>query len=76
MVERVVFAALRAVVRVQVPPATRDQFVVAHSGKPRNLLAIGTSEWFARVAASRGRLADQPDLVGLNLLSFHVAGKQ
>jgi len=76
MVECIAFSVLPAVLRVQVPPATRDQFVVAHSGKPRNLLAIGTSEWFARVAASRGRLADQPDLVGLNLLSFHVAGKQ
>ena len=31
-VERVAFAALPAVVRVQVLPATRDQLVVTHSG--------------------------------------------
>ena len=61
--------------RVQVLPATRDQLVVTHSGEPRDLLAVGASEWFARVAASRRRLADQPDLVRLDPLLFHDAAK-
>jgi hypothetical protein len=74
-VERVAFATLPAVVRVQVLPATRYQLVVTHSGEPRDLLAIRASEWFARVAASRRRLADQPDLVRLDLLLFHDAGQ-
>ena len=58
--------------RVQVLPATRNQLVVTHSGEPRYLLAVRAGEWFARVAAPRRRLADQPDLVRLNLLVFHV----
>jgi len=70
-VERVAFAALPAVVRVQVLPATRDQLVVTDSGDPRDLLAVRAGEWFARVAASRRRLADQPDLVRFDLLLFH-----
>jgi len=70
-VEHIAFAALAAVVRVQLLPATCDQLVVTHSGEPRNLLAVGASEWLARVAASRWRLADQPDLVRLDLLLFH-----
>ncbi len=74
-VERVAFAALPAVVRVQVPPATRDQLVVTHSGEPRDLLAVRAGEWFARVAAPRRSLADQPDLVRLDLLLFHDAAK-
>ncbi len=69
------FATLRAVVSVQVLPATRDQLVVTHSGEPRDLLAVWTGEWFARIAASRRRLADQPDLVRLDLLPFHDAAK-
>ena len=71
MVERVAFAALSVVVRVQVPPATRDQLVIIQSGKPRDLLPIRAGEWFAWVAASRRRLADQPYLVRLDLLLFH-----
>ena len=73
VVERVVFAALAVAVRVQMFPATGDQFVVAHSGEPRDLLTVGTSQWFARVATSRGRLADQSDLVRFDLLPFHDA---
>ena len=53
MVERVTFAALSVVVRVQMLPATRDQLVIIQSGKPRDLLSIRAGEWFARVAASR-----------------------
>ncbi|HEY9419602.1 MAG TPA: hypothetical protein VIP49_05385, partial [Candidatus Udaeobacter sp.] len=70
-VERVAFATLPVVVRVQMPSATRDQLLVTHSGESRDLLAIGASQWFARVAAARWRLADQPDLVRLDLLLFH-----
>jgi len=72
VVERVAFAALSVVVRVQVLPATRNQLVVTHSGEPRYLLAVRASEWFARVAAPGRRLADQPDLVRLDLFVFHV----
>jgi|SRR6266487_4383311 len=75
LIERVAFATLPAVVRVQVLPATRDQLVVTHSGEPRDLLAVRAGEWFARVAASRRLLADQPDLVRLDLLLFHDAAK-
>ena len=75
MIERVVFAALRVVVRVQMSPATRDEFVVTHSSEPRDLLAVRAGEWLSRVAASRRRLADQPDLVCLNFLLFHHATK-
>ncbi len=74
-VERIAFAALTAMVRVQVLPATRDQLVVTHSGEPRDLLAIRPGEWFARVASPRRRLADQPDLVRLDLFLFHDAAK-
>jgi hypothetical protein len=72
---RAVERVLPAVVRVQVLPATRDQLVVTHSGEPRDLLAVRAGEWFARVAAPRRRLADQPDLVRLDLLLFHDAAK-
>jgi len=58
--------------RVQVLPATRNQLVVTHSGEPRYLLAVRAGEWFARVAAPRRSLADQPDLVRLDLFVFHV----
>ena len=58
--------------RVQVLPATRNQLVVTHSGEPRYLLAVRASEWFARVAAPGRCLADQPDLVRLDLFVFHV----
>ena len=75
MVERVAFAALSVVVRVQVLAATRDQLVVIQSGKPRDLLAVRSGEWFAWVAASRRRLADQPDLVRLDLLLFNGAAE-
>jgi hypothetical protein len=75
VVERVAFAALSVVVRVQVPPATRDQLVMIQSGKPRDLLPIRAGEWFAWVAASRRRLAGQPYLVRLDLLLFHDAGQ-
>ena len=75
VVERVAFVALPAAVCVQVLPATGDQLVVAHSGEPRDLLAVWASEWLARVATSRGRLADQPDLVRFDLLSFHDAAE-
>jgi hypothetical protein len=75
VVERIAFAALPAVVRVQVLSATRDQLVVTHSGEPRDLLAVRPGEWFARVAAPRRRLADQSDLVRLDLLLFHDAAK-
>jgi len=71
VVERVAVDALPSVVRVQVLPATRDQLVITHSGEPRDLLAVRAGEWFARVATSRRRLADQPDLVRLNLLLCH-----
>ncbi len=74
-VERVAFAALPAVARVQVLPATRDQVVVTHSGEPCDLPAVRPGEWFARVAAPRRRLADQPDLVRLDLLLFHDVDK-
>ena len=57
------------------PPATRDQLVVTHFGELRDLPAVRTGEWFAWVASSRWRLADQPDLVCLNLLLLHDAGK-
>jgi len=40
VVERVAFAALSVVVRIQVSPATRDQLVVIQSGEPGNLLAV------------------------------------
>ena len=40
VVERVAFAVLSVVVRVQVSPATRDQLVIIQSGKPGNLLAV------------------------------------
>ncbi len=75
VVERVAFAALSAAVRVQVLPATRDQLVVSHSGEPRDLLAVRACEWFARVAAPRRGLADQPDFVRLDLLLFHDAAR-
>jgi len=39
-IERVAFATLPVVVRIQVLPATRDQLVVTHSGEPRDLLAV------------------------------------
>jgi hypothetical protein len=71
MVERVAFGPLPTAVRVQMFPATRDQLVVTHSGELRDLLAVRAREWFARVAPSRRRLPDQPDLVGLDLLLFH-----
>ena len=71
MVERVAFAPLPVVVRIQVLSATGDQLVVTHSGKPRDLLPIRTREWFAWVATARRRLADQPDLVRFDLLLFH-----
>jgi hypothetical protein len=59
--------------RVQVHPATPDQFVVTYSSEPRDLLAVRAREWFARVAAPRRRLADQSDLVRLDLLlSFYT----
>ena len=61
--------------RVQVLPATRDQLVVIHSGEPRDLLAVRAGKWFTRVAAARRRLADQPDLVRLDLLLFHDVDK-
>ena len=73
MVERrVAFATLPAVVRVQMPPATRDQLIVTHSGEPRDLPTVRAGEWFARVAASRRRLPDQPDLV--RLVGFMMSG--
>jgi hypothetical protein len=60
-------------VRVQVLPATPDQLVMTYSGEPRDLLTVRAREWFARVAAPRRRLADQPDLVRLDLLlSFYT----
>ncbi len=62
---------LPVVVRIQVLPATRDQLVVTHSGESRDLSPVRAGEWFARVAASRRRLADQPDLVRLDLFLFH-----
>jgi hypothetical protein len=70
-VERIAVATLPVVVRVQMPPATRDQLVVTHSGEPRDLPTVRAGEWFARIALSRWRLADQPDLVRLDLLLFH-----
>jgi hypothetical protein len=73
VVERVSFALLHTVVRVEMLPAARDQLVVTHSSEPRDLLAVRAGEWFARVTASGRRLADQPDLVRLNLLLFHNA---
>jgi hypothetical protein len=60
---------------VQVFPATRDQLIVTHSTEPRDLSAVRAGQWFARVAASRWRLADQPDSVRLDLLFFHDAAK-
>jgi hypothetical protein len=45
--------------------------LVTNPGEPRDLLAVRAREWFARVAAPRRRLADQPDLVRLDLLLFH-----
>src|SRR5215510_8789077 len=57
------------------PPATCDQLVVAHSGEPRDLLTVRASQWFARVAASRRRLANQPDFMRLELPLFHDAAK-
>ena len=70
-VERVAFGTLSVVVRVQVLPATRDQLVVTHSGESRDLPAVRAGQWFARVAAPRRRLANQPNLVSLDLLLFH-----
>ena len=70
VVERVAFDAL-SVVRVKVLAATRDQLVVTHSGETRDFFPVRAGEWFARVAASRRRLADQPDLVRLDLFLFH-----
>ena len=65
----------RFVVRVKVLAATRDQLVVTHSGETRDFLPVRAGEWFARVAASRRRLADQPDLMRLDFLPFHDAAK-
>src|SRR4030095_506155 len=77
MVEGIALPGLPAVVRVQVPPATRNQLVVPHSGEPRKLPTIGAGKWLACVAASRGRLADQADLVRLDLfLSLYCAKSQ
>jgi hypothetical protein len=73
MVERVAFSTLPTAVRVQVFPATRDELVVTYSGEARDLLAVRTGEWFARVAPSRRRLPDEPDFVRLDLLLFHDA---
>jgi hypothetical protein len=71
VVKRAAFTVLPAVVRVQMLPSTRNQLVVAHSDQPGNPLAVWAGEWFSRVAASRGRLTDEPDLVRLDLLPFH-----
>jgi len=71
MVERVAVPVFSVVARIEVPPATRHQLFVTHSGEPRDLPTVWAGQWFSRVAASRRRLSDQPDLVHLDLPLFH-----
>jgi hypothetical protein len=65
-------AGFPIVMRIQVLPATRDQLIVTHSRKVRDLPAVRASKGFSRVTASRRRLSDQSDFLRLDPFHFFM----
>jgi hypothetical protein len=65
-------AGFPIVMRIQVLPATRDQLIVTHSRKVRDLPAVRASKGFSRVTASGRRLSDQSDFLRLDPFHFFM----